>query len=111
MAGISQQELDDFTRDMEEFPIGICTSKGPVENTHPLLNPNSKHYSMVDGIEAIARMEQMYTTEELMIWAKMTAMKYRLRIANKDDVVKEAKKIKTYEAYYHYLENVAEEIV
>lgn len=71
--------------------------------THPLLNPDSKHYSMVDDIEAIERMEQMYTTKELMVWAKITAMKYRLRIGNKDDVVKEAKKIATYEAYYSYL--------
>lgn len=70
---------------------------------HPLLNPDSKHYSMVDDVEAIERMEQMYTTEELMQWAKITAMKYRLRIGNKDDVLKEAKKIETYEAYYRYL--------
>jgi len=73
------------------------------EDTHPLLNPESKHYSMVDDIEAIERMEQMYTTGDLMIWAKCTAMKYRLRIGNKDDVQKEAKKIETYEAYYTYL--------
>lgn len=71
---------------------------------HPLLNPESSHYSMIDGIEAIERMEQMYSIDELMIWAKMTAMKYRLRIGNKDDVQKEAKKIATYEAYYTYLE-------
>ena len=71
--------------------------------THPLLNPDSKHYHMVDGIEAVARLEQMYTSEELAIWAKITAMKYRLRIGNKDDVEKEATKISTYEAYYRYL--------
>jgi hypothetical protein len=38
-----------------------------------------------------------------MHWAKITVMKYRLRIGNKDDVSKEAKKIETYEAYYRYL--------
>ena len=70
---------------------------------HPLLNPESKHYSMVDDVEAIIRMEQLYSTEELMVWAKITSMKYRLRIGNKDDVLKEAKKIETYEAYYMYL--------
>jgi len=75
----------------------------PKEN-HPLLNPESKHYSMVDGVEAITRMEQMYSIEELMVWAKLTAMKYRLRIGNKDDVAKEAVKIAGYEAYYRYLE-------
>ena len=70
---------------------------------HPLLNPDSKHYSMIDGVEAVQRLEEMYTPEELMIWAKITAMKYRLRIGNKDDANKEATKIKTYEAYYTYL--------
>ncbi len=71
---------------------------------HPLLNPDSTHYQMVDGVEAIARLEQMYSKEELAIWAKITSMKYRLRIGNKDDVLKEAVKIETYEAYYKYLE-------
>ena len=51
---------------------------------HPLLNPESKHYSMVDGVEAIIRMEEMFTTDELMSWAKISAMKYRLRIGAKD---------------------------
>ena len=73
---------------------------------HPLLNKESSHYSMIDGVEAIERMEEMYTVEELKIWSKMTAMKYRLRIGKKDDVVKEAKKIETYEAYYKYLEEL-----
>jgi len=73
--------------------------------THPLLNPDSTHYQMVDGIEAVERLEQMYTKEELATWAKITAMKYRLRIANKDAVEKEAQKIKTFEAYYTYLKD------
>jgi len=72
---------------------------------HPLLNEQSKHYSMFDGVEAIARMEQMFSIEDLMAWSKLNAMKYRLRIGNKDEVNKEAKKIATYEAYYRYLEN------
>ena len=72
-------------------------------NKHPLLNEDSKHYSMVDGVESIERMEQMYTIPELMAWAKLTAMKYRLRIGNKDAAEQEVKKIQTYEAYYEYL--------
>ena len=72
---------------------------------HPLLNPESRHYSMVDGVEAISRMEDMYTREELMAWAKITAMKYRLRIGNKDGGSKEVKKIQTFEAYYTYLKD------
>ncbi len=73
---------------------------------HPLLNPDSKHYSMFDGIEAIERMEQMFDREELMAWAKISAMKYRLRIGAKDDPLKEVEKIRTYEAYYRYLDGL-----
>lgn len=71
---------------------------------HPLLNPESTHYQMVDGVESVERLEQMYTLEELRTWAKITAMKYRLRIGNKDGVQKEAIKIRTYEDYYKYLD-------
>lgn len=74
-----------------------------MEKQHPLLNPDSKHYSMIDGVEAIKRLEQMYTADELAIWANITAMKYRLRIGKKDDALKELKKIDTFEAYYAYL--------
>jgi len=70
---------------------------------HPLLNDASKHYSMFDGIEAIEVLEAIMTTEELMAWCRGNVYKYRLRIGSKDDVVKEAKKIETYEAYYKYL--------
>ena len=42
---------------------------------HPLLNPESNHYQMVDSVEAITRMEQMYSNEDLMAWAKLNAMK------------------------------------
>lgn len=79
------------------------------EKSHPLKNHDSKHYSMVDGIEAVDRLEQMYSREDLMAWAKISAMKYRLRIGNKDDVAKEATKIKTFEAYYKHLEALGDE--
>ena len=69
---------------------------------HPLLNPESTHYS-ITGNEAIELMESMYSIEELMSWAKITAMKYRLRIGKKDDPSKELIKIKGYEDYYDYL--------
>ena len=75
---------------------------------HPLLNEDSKHYSMFDGIEAIERMEQMFSIDDLMSWAKLTAMKYRLRIGKKDECSKEVAKIKTYEEYYVYLKNKKE---
>jgi len=70
---------------------------------HPLTNPRSPHYVMVDGVEAIERMEQMYDIEELMNWAMISAMKYRLRLLHKDDIKKEASKIAGFEAYYRYL--------
>ena len=76
---------------------------------HPLKNPDSKHYQMIDGIESIERIEQMYSVEDLMAWSKITAMKYRLRIGNKDEVNREARKIKTYEAYYKHLQQKAED--
>ena len=72
---------------------------------HPLLNEDSKHYCMVDGVDSIDIMELLYTTEELATWAKISAFKYRLRLGHKDEVTKEAKKIKTYEDYYLYLQN------
>ena len=72
---------------------------------HPLLNEDSSsHYSMADGVEAIERLEQMFTPEELKAWAKISAMKYRLRIGYKDDPSKEVKKIKTFDAYYRWLD-------
>lgn len=74
------------------------------KKTHVLLNEASPHYSMVDGVEAIERLEEMYSREELAIWAKITAMKYRLRIGRKDDANKEVTKIQTFEAYYKYLQ-------
>ena len=76
---------------------------------HPLLNPDSKHYAMFDGVEAIQRMEQMFSPQELMAWAKISAMKYRLRIGHKDDPTKEVKKIQTFEAYYKYLKEKFDE--
>ena len=89
----------------EDEAFEIIEQKQRDNIKHPLLNPESKHYTMIGGIEAISLMEMMFTTEELMTWAKLTSMKYRLRIGNKDDVVKEAKKIETYEAYYNYLKD------
>jgi len=86
--------------DMYDEAKRICDAR---DAFHPLKNPDSKHYQMVDGVEAIERLEQMYSKEELMAWAKISAMKYRLRISRKDAVEKEAVKIKGFEAYYTYL--------
>ena len=73
-----------------------------MKDKHPLINSDSPHYKVVD-VEAIELMEKIFTVEELKAWAKITAMKYRLRIGKKDNIEKEVKKIKTYEKYYDYL--------
>ena len=71
--------------------------------THPLINSDSRHYQMVDGVESIRLMESMFTREEMMIWAKITSYKYRFRLGKKDDDLKDIKKMKTYEDYYKWL--------
>ena len=91
---------------LEEFDTQFddMLQKAEASLPHPLLNPDSKHYQMIDGVEAIERMEQMYSLEDRMAWAKINAMKYRLRLGNKDEVLKEAIKILGYEAYYKHLQ-------
>ena len=63
-------------------------------------------FMLEQGKESIEVMEAVFTTEELMSWAKITAFKYRMRISRKlgESVEKEAKKIQTFEDYYKYLE-------
>jgi len=72
---------------------------------HPLLNPESTHYQMFDGTEAITVLEAIMSTTELMAWCRGNIYKYRLRVGNKstDKSVSDIEKIKTYEAYYAYL--------
>lgn len=71
---------------------------------HPLLNPDSKHYEIWSGTQAVEMMERMFSDEELIAWCKVTIMKYRLRIGKKDAIESDAKKIATYEAYLDYLQ-------
>ena len=85
---------------------------GKEVKTHPLLNPESAHYKMVDGIEAIERLEEMYSTEDLKAWAKISAMKYALRCGSKNihgdldkAILSDAHKRISFEAYYRYLED------
>ena len=78
------------------------------KDNHPLINKESSHYAMFDGIQAIERFEEMFTTEELMAWAKLNSFKYRFRVGNKGnsvDWISDIKKIQTYENYYKYLLN------
>ncbi len=77
---------------------------------HPLKNKESTHYQMVDGVESIDLFEKIYTKEELMIWAKITAMKYAIRAGSKNlhgdidkAILSDIHKRITYENYYRYL--------
>lgn len=89
---------------LDVFDYIEILDEGDKEHTHPLVNPESKHYEMIGGKQSVEYMELMFTHEEMMSWAKVTAMKYRLRIGNKDEPSKEVEKIRGYEAYYKYLE-------
>ena len=70
---------------------------------HPLLNSDSSHYNLFDGLEAISILEKLMTPTELMAWCRGNIYKYRLRIGNKGNGASDLKKIETYEAYYKYL--------
>lgn len=96
-------EFDGFTPAVVPLQCAPSLQQEP-KPQHPLLNPESKHYEMIGGVQAIELMESMFTVDELKAWAKLTAMKYRLRIGAKDDPEKEIAKIKTFEAYWKYLD-------
>lgn len=72
--------------------------------THPLINPDSAHYDKM-GENFILLAEKMFTLDELKAFAKINVWKYRSRIGSKDDINKEMVKIKSYEAYWKYLNN------
>jgi len=99
----AQHDLDVATATLNKMTEDSATENMSEPVMHPLTNPRSPHYVMVDGVEAIERMEQMYDIEELMNWAMISAMKYRLRLLHKDNIQKEASKIAGFEAYYRYL--------
>jgi len=75
---------------------------------HPLVNSKSKHYTHPEGVESIEYLEKMFTKEEMMVWTKITAMKYRMRIGKKDSIEEEMEKINGYENYYSYLKKKKE---
>lgn len=79
------------------------TDEETMKRIHPLINPDSTHYQMFDGDEAIEKLEKLMTIDELMGYAKGNVLKYRMRIGNKDRAEKDAVKIRDYEDYYAYL--------
>ena len=69
---------------------------------NPLISEDSKHYQILDT-DSIKQFEKMFTTAELMAWAKLNYYKYMFRLGKKDSVEKDMKKMKTYEAYWKTL--------
>lgn len=113
MSKTYQELKNEFECDIspETSTIAKCTKiikEIPTDKkTHPLLNPDSSHYKMIGDTEAITYFEKMFTKDELLAWAKITAMKYRMRVGNKSQVdsTSDINKIKTYEDYYNYLKD------
>ena len=70
---------------------------------HPLKNPNSRYYEIIDGIESIDVMEGVMKGSELKGWCKGNILKYQLRLGKKDSVESDIAKIATYKAYFEYL--------
>jgi hypothetical protein len=75
----------------------------PLPKEHPLKHPESNHYELWEDVEAIDIIEKNLTKEELIGACKFNILKYQLRIGNKDDVLKEVSKIKTYQDYLKFL--------
>jgi len=72
-------------------------------NAHPLKNPDSPHYELIAGIEAIEVLEAMFPKEEMKAWAKISYMKYQLRLGKKDDLPKELRKMDSFKTYWEHL--------
>ncbi len=63
---------------------------------------NAKHYSD-QRIDMIRMLEQIWGTQNLMIFCEMNAFKYRMRLGKKDDPTQEMIKISWYEKMAQHL--------
>jgi len=59
-------------------------------------NPDSTHYAVFPGVEAIDVIKTMLSPEEYQGFLKGNILKYQLRLGKKDNVDKELVKIKDY---------------
>ncbi len=66
---------------------------------HPLLNPNSPHYTREDGKVGIEEMEKETSIREAIGFARCSIFKYKFRKDHKGQKASDEKKIKTYELY------------
>ncbi len=96
---------------MRAFSVEEVGCKEKLDNLkHPLKNEASKHYELWKDLEVIELIEKVLTKEELIGACKFNILKYRLRIGNKDDELKELSKVKDYENYLKFLEGEDEAI-
>jgi hypothetical protein len=72
---------------------------------HPLINENSTHYNVGEK-SAIELMEEKFTPDEMMAWAKINIFKYEYRMEHKGQKDSDLKKIETYERYLAFLHNL-----
>ena len=90
---------------MRSFNIQKVNCKEKLDSSkHPLKNEASKHYELWKDLEVIELIEKVLTKEELIGACKFNILKYRLRVGNKDDELKELSKVKDYENYLKFLE-------
>ena len=66
--------------------------------THPLINPESKHYAK-DGRQSIQDIEEALSVDEMIGACTFNIMKYTLRLDSKGQKEADLKKIKTYQDY------------
>lgn len=102
---IEDKKIADAVK-MRSFNIQKVNCKEKLDSSkHPLKNKSSKHYELWKDLEVIELIEKVLTKEELIGACKFNILKYRLRIGNKDDELKELQKIKDYENYLKFLES------
>ena len=98
-------------RKMRAFSVEEVGCKEKLDNLkHPLKNEASKHYELWKDLEVIELIEKVLTKEELIGACKYNILKYRLRVGNKDDELKELSKVKDYENYLKFLEGEDERV-
>jgi len=72
--------------------------------THPLLNPESKHYDDDDeGLSFIEQFEEDHTVRQVLSWAIINVEKYMYRQNKKGQKTSDLKKIETYSKYMDVL--------
>ena len=77
--------------------------------THPLLNPNSKHYDDDEGMSFIEEFEEDHTVRQVLSWAIINVEKYMYRQNKKGQKASDLEKIETYSKYMNVLIKLSQE--